>query len=108
MPWYTTRMAKRKKTVVLLPTPSDVRGPVYEEILSGISALLEAARRSAARAVNRLMTATYWEGGRRIVESEQGGEARAHYGEALLKQLAAYLTRRHGRGFSRENLQQMR
>ena len=30
----------------------------------------------SARVVNSLMTATYWEIGRRIVEHEQGGEAR--------------------------------
>jgi hypothetical protein len=30
--------------------------------------LLEAARRSSARAVNAFMTATYWEIGRRIAE----------------------------------------
>src|SRR5262249_34914045 len=61
-----------------------------------------------ARAVNRLLTATYWEVGRRIVEFEQGGKARAEYGEGLLKRLAQDLTAQHGRGFSRQNLQQMR
>jgi hypothetical protein len=54
------------------------------------------------------MTATYWEIGRRIVEFEQGGEARAGYGEALLKRLAEDLTARLGRGFSERNLEQMR
>src|SRR5262249_36716972 len=53
-------------------------------------------------------TATYWEVGRRIVEFEQGGEARAAYGQALLPQLAQDLTTRCGRGFSRQNLQLMR
>ncbi|MDN3514637.1 MAG: PDDEXK nuclease domain-containing protein [Candidatus Brocadia sp.] len=54
------------------------------------------------------MTATYWEIGRRIVEWEQAGKERATYGEALLNRLAADLTKRFGRGFSRQNLQQMR
>jgi predicted nuclease of restriction endonuclease-like (RecB) superfamily len=70
--------------------------------------LLEQARHAAARAVNAIMTATYWEIGRRIVEFEQGGEARAGYGEQLLERLAKDLTQRFGRGFSRQNLQQMR
>jgi hypothetical protein len=39
--------------------------------------LLETARRTTARAVNSIMTATYWEIGRRIVEFEQKGEKRA-------------------------------
>ena len=50
--------------------------------------MLAAARRSSARAVNALMTATYWEVGRRIVEFEQRGEMRADYGQELLKRLS--------------------
>ena len=63
---------------------------------------------AAARSVNAVMTATYWEIGRRIVEYEQGGKARAGYGEALITRLAGDLGRRFGRGFSRQNLQIMR
>ena len=80
----------------------------YEDIQAGIVTLLESARAFAARSVNALMTATYWEIGRRIVESEQGGEERAGYGEGLLQRLAEGLTRRFGRGFSVRNLEQMR
>jgi hypothetical protein len=47
----------------------------YAGIHGDIVALLEAARRAAARSVNALMTATYWEIGRRIVEFEQGGKS---------------------------------
>jgi hypothetical protein len=54
------------------------------------------------------MTATYWEFGRRIVEFEQGGEARAGNGEELLRQLAHDLSKRLGRGFSVTNLQTFR
>ena len=83
-----------------------VRG--YSALLGGVSELLESARRASARAVNAFMTATYWEIGRRIVEFEQGGERRAEYGEELLKRLAQDLSARLGRGFSRQNLQNMR
>lgn len=65
---------------------------------------LVTARHATARAVNALMTATYWEVGRRIVEFEQGGKKRAGYGEELLSRLAADLTARFGRGFSAPNL----
>jgi predicted nuclease of restriction endonuclease-like (RecB) superfamily len=58
--------------------------------------------------VNSIMTATYWEIGRRIVIFEQGGEHRADYGEQLVEQLARDLTRQFGRGFGRANLWQMR
>jgi len=38
----------------------------YDSMLSTVTALLESARRASARAVNVVMTATYWEIGRRI------------------------------------------
>lgn len=99
---------KRKQSKQLTTASKNKPAPRYDNILAGMIDLLENARRTAARAVNSIMTATYWEIGRRIVEVEQGGEVRAEYGEALLKRLAADLTNRFGRGFSRQNLQQMR
>ena len=80
----------------------------YANVHAEIVSLLEAARGAAARTVNALMTATYWEVGRRIVEFEQGGQERAVYGEALIERLSADLSARFGRGFSRQNLWQMR
>jgi predicted nuclease of restriction endonuclease-like (RecB) superfamily len=80
----------------------------YPGLVSGVSELLEAARRASVRTVNAFMTATYWEIGRRIVKFEQQGEQRAEYGKELLKQLAADLTQRFGRGFSADNLENMR
>lgn len=87
-------------------TPPTLAG--YDVLLSDVVRVIEEARHAAARSVNAVMTATYWLVGRRIVEEEQGGQARAAYGEALLEQLAADLTKRFRRGFSRQNLQQMR
>jgi len=66
--------------------------------------LLEGARRISARAVNAVMTASYWEVGRRIVESVQGGMKRADYGKALLERLSDDLSTKFGRGFSLQNL----
>ncbi len=80
----------------------------YASVHTDIVALLESARRAAARSVNALMTASYWEIGRRIVEFEQGGKDRAEYGQALLKRLSVDLSGRFGRGFSERNLEQMR
>ena len=80
------------------------RKPGYDRLLGDLSGLLEQARRTTARAVNALMTATFWEIGRRIVEFEQQGADRAAYGTGLLDRLAADLTERFGRGFARPNL----
>ncbi len=84
------------------------RSTGYDDVLTGMVELLDSARRAAARAVNSVMTATYWEVGRRIVEFEQAGEERARYGANLLERLAVDLTKKVGRGYSRQNLQQMR
>jgi predicted nuclease of restriction endonuclease-like (RecB) superfamily len=87
-------------------TPEDDR--IYGELLGGIGALLEMARAASVRAVNAVMTATYWEVGRRIIEFEQGGQARARYGSELLKRLSDDLGARLGRGFSPDNLERCR
>ena len=80
----------------------------YSHFLTDMVSLLNEARRSSARAVNSVMTATYWEIGKRIVEVEQKGESRAKYGQQLLSRLSKDLTSRFGRGFSHRNLEQMR
>lgn len=80
----------------------------YDGLVHDLSGLLESARRASARAVNSVMTATYWEIGRRIVEYEQGGKERAEYGARLLERLGADLSGRFGRGFSSDNLERMR
>ncbi|HCK5591096.1 PDDEXK nuclease domain-containing protein [Pseudomonas mosselii] len=94
-------------------TPVATRKPAalpagYAGIHSGIVELLDAARQAAARSVNALMTASYWEIGRRIVEAEQKGRRRAGYGEQLMERLSADLTARFGRGFGVNNLESMR
>jgi predicted nuclease of restriction endonuclease-like (RecB) superfamily len=80
----------------------------YPNLVAELGRLITDARHASARAVNTVMTATYWEVGRRIVEFEQRGAKRAAYGEELLKRLADDLTERFGRGFSQRNLSQMR
>ena len=80
----------------------------YTGLLSGVVELLEQARRTSVRSINSIMTATYWEIGRRIVEFEQGGRSKPAYGEELIDRLADDLRARFGKGFSRSNVFQMR
>ncbi|MFH0990411.1 MAG: PDDEXK nuclease domain-containing protein [bacterium] len=96
-------MAKKKNASSVL-----VRAGDYHGLLSSVSELLEQARRTSARTVNAILTATYWEIGQRIVEFEQRGYIRAAYGEQVIDKLAEDLTARFGRGFSRRNLFQIR
>lgn len=81
----------------------------YDHFLSGVVSLLEDARRSTAKAVNSVMTATYWEIGRRIVEvEERSGNRSEIYGKEIVEKLSSDLTERFGKGFGRRNLFQMK
>ena len=73
-----------------------------------VRAILAEARNSAARAVNTAMVGAYWQIGRRIVEEEQGGAAKATYGEGLLEALSKDLTADFGKGFSIANFRNFR
>ena len=92
----------------LRPANDDNVLAVYTTALTDVAEILDAARSAATRSVNSIMTAAYWLVGRRIVEYEQGGEARAEYGAELIRRLSVDLTERYGRGFSPRNLRQMR
>ena len=70
----------------------------YQIVIGDVSKIIDAARDSAARSVNAAMTAAYRLTGRRIAE----------YGAALFERLSEYLTGLFGRGFSRQNVQNMR
>ena len=54
------------------------------------------------------MIQAYWMLGRRIVEQEQGGAARAEYGKSLLKSLAAEFVPLYGNSYSARRLQDYR
>lgn len=77
-------------------------------LASKIEKLIQDARQHVIATVNTAMVYTYYEIGRYIVEDEQGGESRAEYGKAVLKSLSKYLTPKFGKGYSVDNLQNMR
>lgn len=60
----------------------------YVDVCTGIVELLNAARQTAARNVNSLITASYCEIGRRIVPAEQKGKRRTGYEEQLIARLS--------------------
>lgn len=70
--------------------------------------LLQSARKKVVQTVNQTMVHTYFEIGRMIVEEEQDGKERADYGKEILKELSTILTERFGKGFSVDNLENMR
>jgi len=79
-----------------------------DALLADIRDLILSARRAVVRSVDTLQVLTSFEIGRRIVEHEQQGAARAEYGKRTLGELAERLTEEFGRGFSRSNLEYMR
>ena len=76
----------------------------YQEIKE----LLYSAKNRVYQTINTTMTQTYFQIGKRIVEEEQGGETRAEYGSALLKNLSSELIKEFGKGYSEQNLKNMR
>jgi predicted nuclease of restriction endonuclease-like (RecB) superfamily len=81
---------------------------VNNGLYKDIKALLHSARSKVYQTINTTMTQTYYEIGKRIVEEEQGGESRAEYGKFLLKLLSVELSNEFGKGFSVDNLENMR
>lgn len=80
----------------------------YDKLIEKIGNSYQLAKNRVITAVNTEMLNAYWEIGKHIIDFEQGGKLKAEYGKALLVNLSKDLTLRHGRGFSRSNLQYMR
>lgn len=73
-------------------------------LYTDVCSIIEQGRKEAYASVNHKMIETYWNIGRRIVEEEQNGEARAEYGAQIIAQLSELLTHQYGKGFSKRNL----
>ena len=82
----------------------DISANFFEKV----AAIVEQARTYVGRTADLAMCVTYFEVGRMIVEQEQGGRARAEYRRRLLAELAEYLGKRFGKGFSETNLKNAR
>ncbi len=80
----------------------------HDELLYKISSLLEEARNSIVREIDHTIVYTYRHIWREIVEFQQWGKEKAEYWTGLLKILSEELTKKFGKGFSFQNLYQMR
>ena len=78
------------------------------QYIQDIKRLVYSARTKTYQAINTLMIEVYWEIGRRVVEEEQNGGARAAYGKEILKKLSSELTAEFGKGFSERNIRNFR
>lgn len=75
-----------------------------KNLVSEIRSIIETSRSNAVRSVDFWRVQMYWQIGRRIVEEEQGGQARAEYGKSLIKNLAKELEPEFGSGFGKRQL----
>lgn len=75
-----------------------------KNLVSEIRSIIETSRSNAVRSVDFCRVQMYWQIGRRIVEEEQGGSARAEYGKSLIKNLAKELEPEFGSGFGKRQL----
>jgi predicted nuclease of restriction endonuclease-like (RecB) superfamily len=78
------------------------------QFYSRIAEMLKSARLKVVQTVNTTMVETYCQIGKLIVEEEQNGKERAAYGKQILKELSFKLTSDFGKGFSEDNLSNMR
>ena len=77
-------------------------------LVDDIKTILHSAKSKIYQTINHTMTQTYWEIGKRIVNEEQAGETRAKYGKEIIKTLSLELTKEFGKGYSVDNLENMR
>ncbi len=80
----------------------------YNELIKNIGSVYYEAKSKIISAINVEILDAYWKIGKNIVEFEQKGELKAEYGKKLLVKLSKDLSAKHGKGFSRSNLQYMR
>ena len=96
-------MKPTKKTSML---PGEDAG--FDNLVNRIVSLVSETKNKLLRHIDDTLVITNWHIGEYIVEFEQEGNARATYGDGLLRSLSKRLTLQLGKGYSRSNLQNMR
>lgn len=79
-----------------------------KEFIKDLKTIVSQCRQKAYSAINTSQVIMNWSIGRRIVEQEQGGKARAQYGKYVISLTSKELTTEFGRGFSESNIRSFR
>lgn len=77
-------------------------------LVNDLKTIVSKARSKAFAAVNYSLVERNWRIGKRIVEEEQNGEARAEYGKHIIEVASAALTEEFWKGFSETNIRTFR
>ena len=78
--------------------------PIREQFVDDIRQIICQAQQNAVRSVDFCRVQMYWHLGKRILEEEQQGKARAEYGTYLIKNLAQRIEPEYGSGFGERQL----
>ncbi|MEP7128844.1 MAG: DUF1016 N-terminal domain-containing protein, partial [Chitinophagales bacterium] len=81
---------------------------LQDELFVSVKTVLEQAQSFASQSVNFAMVNCYYAIGKLIVEDEQRGKLRATYAKNTLDKLSRKLIRNFGKGYSVDNLENMR
>ena len=85
-----------------------IDGEEERQFYKDVRDILENARSNTYVMANDIMTYAYWNVGKRIVEQELKGSAKAKYGSYIIKRLAQELSDQYGTGFSIANIKNCR
>lgn len=77
---------------------------ISQHFLGDVRTIIEQGRSQAYAAAGTCAILTYWNVGRRIVEEQLHGEARAQYGTRLIQNLSEELMPLYGSNYSKRNL----
>lgn len=77
---------------------------IDKKFIEDIRDIIDKGISAASKAVANTAIYTYWNIGRRIVEEEQAGSARAQYGKRIIYALAEDLKLSYGGGYGQRNL----
>ncbi len=77
-------------------------------LIQDVRHIIDESRSNAIRSIDFCRVQMYWRIGQRIVEEEQGGEARAEYGKYIIRNLSEELTPEYGSGFKVRQLERAR
>jgi predicted nuclease of restriction endonuclease-like (RecB) superfamily len=81
---------------------------ICESLYISIKEIIHKTKSTVHRVVNNAMVEAYWYIGKLIIEEEQKGMERAAYGKKLIEGISQRLTDEFGKGFSSQNLWNMR
>jgi len=97
-----SRQRNSERSAVHIPQED---GSGLATLSQDVRSIIFTARQNAVRSVDFERVRMYWKIGQRIVEEEQGGEARAEYGAYIIRELAAQIEPEFGSGFSVRQLE---